>query len=461
MLKIINYILLIISIPIASGAQGHSPTSVIDDYVQTGINSNLQLLIDAYDGEARHSELRSARGRFLPDISFETSYSFSDGGRTVDIPIGDLFNPVHQTLNAVTGEQQFPGNLSNVSEQLQPNDYHDTRLRILQPIFNTDLYYSYRTQQHLISEQEARRQVLKDELTRKIKVSYLNYFKASDLLAIYESNRELFRELIRTTEAMVRNGTETPDALLTAQYELEEVEGRIAEARRQQSSAHAYFNFLLNRNLGEPIRKDTNYLNGETGIQDLPSLQHEALLSRPEFDQVSFGMKAAETQQSLHRAGALPDLFMIGDVGYQGEQYRFDSGQRYWFVQVGMRWNLFQGFQNRERIQRSQIELKRLNTQYTELEQQIRLKVMDAWHAHSAAQTKLIAAEAGLEAAEAGFDITRRKYEENQVLLVQYLRAQDNYTRARLQYAIARYELKSKEADLERESGRSFISKSN
>lgn len=458
--KFLTSILLLLWMPVTTlSAQNQDSPSTIHDYVQIGIENNLQLLNDAYSGEIRRSELKSARGRFLPEISFESSYSFSDGGRTVDIPIGNLFNPVHHTLNDLTGDQHFPANLPNVSEQFLPNDYHDTRLRITQPLFNTDLYYSFKARQNLVSEQDARRQVLIDELTREIKVSYLNYFKATDLLAIYKTNFELFTELIRTTESMVRNGLETPDAVLTAQYELADVEGRIAEARRQQHAARAYFNFLLNRDLDAPIKEDERYLEHNTDYLDTPDLQHEALLSRPEFDQISHGMRATENHLKLNRANALPDMFVIGDFGYQGTQYKFNSDQQYWFVQFGLRWTLFEGFQNRERIQRSHIELKKLDTKYSELEQQIQLRVIDAWHAWQAAWTKLEAAEAGLEAAKESFKITQRKYEENQVLLVQYLRAQDNYTRARLQFAIAGYDLKSKEADLERESGRSFTNK--
>jgi len=456
MVKFPVYFLLFLWLPLSESAQSQTSNSIIEDYVQTGIESNLQLLNDAFDGEIRRSELRLARGRFLPEISFESSYTFSDGGRTVDIPIGDFFNPVHHTLNDLTGEQRFPADLPNVSEQLLPNDFHDTRLRIIQPLFNTDLYYSYRAQQNLVSEQEARRQILIDELTREIKVSYLNYFKATDLLAIHETNRELFTELIRTTESMVRNGKETPDAVLTAEYELADVEGRIAEARRQQSAARGYFNFLLNRDLQTPIREDSSYLESAAGYEEIPALQEEALMSRSEFDRISHGIRATENHLKLNRANILPDLFVVGDYGYQGTQYKFNSDQQYWSVQFGLRWSLFEGFRNRERIKQSHIELRKLDNQYTELDQQIRLRVMDAWHAWSAAETKLEAAKSGLDAAEAGFEITRRKYEENRVILVQYLRAQDNYTRARLQVAIARYDLKSKEADLERESGRSF-----
>ncbi|CAN5373736.1 hypothetical protein BH23BAC3_BH23BAC3_23380 [soil metagenome] len=455
--KLPLHFLLLFWIPFTVNAQNQSTQStsfIIEDYVQIGIESNLQLLNESFDGDLRKSELRSARNSFLPDISFETSYSFSDGGRTVNIPIGDLFNPVHTTLNELTGEQRFTTNMPNVGENFLPDDYHDTRLRVVQPIFNTELYYSYKAQKNFVSMQEARHQVMIDELTREIKVSYLNYFKASDLLKIYETNRELFTELVRTTEVMVRNGKETPDAILSAQYELADVEGRIAEARKQQSAARSYFNFLLNRDLSEPIREDTTYIEGSSGYQDIATLQNEALLRRPEFDQISHGIGAVENHLKLNRANALPDLFVIGDLGYQGTQYRFNSDQQYWFVQIGLRWKLFEGFKNRERIQRSQIELKKFENQYTELEQQIRLRVIDAWHALRAAKTKSEAAQAGLDAAEAGFKITQRKYEENQALLVQYLRAHDNYTRARLQYAIARYEMKSKEADLERESGR-------
>ena len=70
--------------------------------------------------------LKEARAYFLPDISFGASYSKADGGRTIDLPIGDLFNPVYKSLNELTHSTAFP-NLQNQSILLNPDNYYDAQ----------------------------------------------------------------------------------------------------------------------------------------------------------------------------------------------------------------------------------------------------------------------------------------------------------------------------------------------
>ncbi|NJO25856.1 MAG: TolC family protein, partial [Bacteroidia bacterium] len=47
--------------------------------------------------------LKEARSLFLPTTWFETQYTLANGGRTIDIPVGNLMNPVYKTLNQLTG----------------------------------------------------------------------------------------------------------------------------------------------------------------------------------------------------------------------------------------------------------------------------------------------------------------------------------------------------------------------
>ena len=58
--------------------------------------------------------LKEAHALFLPNVSFGASYSKADGGRTIDLPLGDLLNPVYKSLNQLTGSTKFP-NLQNKS----------------------------------------------------------------------------------------------------------------------------------------------------------------------------------------------------------------------------------------------------------------------------------------------------------------------------------------------------------
>lgn len=442
-----------VAVSVPANAQLQGRKTPLEEYIRVGIENNFSLINEALELDKTRSELQEARGRFLPDLSFQSTYSLSDGGRTIGIPVGDLFNPVHDALNQLTGQQRFPTDLQNVSEQLLPNDYHETKLRLIQPLFNTDIYYSYRAQKHLVSQQEAHRQAVRDELVKEIKVGYYNYLKTEELLSIHESTQTLLTELVRVNRRLVENDKATKDVIYTAEYELRQVESELAEARKQQQTAKAYFNFLLNRNLDASIERDTTISLDQVQYRELTTLQEQALNLRPEFNQLRQGIKANQNILKLNQGSAIPDLFVVADAGYQGYEYKFNNQQDFWFVQFGLRWDLFQGFQNREHIQQSRIEIRKLENRWSELEQQIRLRVIDAWHTLEAARESLKAKKAGLKAAEASFRIVKRKYDETQVLLVEYIEAQNNFTNARLQHAIARYDLLARESELERAAG--------
>jgi len=434
-------------------AQQPQDSTALDRYIELGIQNNLNLVNEALEVDRSRSQLREARGQFMPDVSFESTYSFADGGRTIDIPVGDLFNPVHGALNQLTSQQQFPTGLQNMSEQLLPNNYHETKLRIIQPLFNTDIYYGYRAQQHMVSQQEARRRAVEDELVKEIKVGYFNYLKTARLLDIYQSTLELFREMVRVNQRLVENGKATKDAIYTAEFEFQQLKSDLSEARQKNATARAYFNFLLNRKLEAPILQDSIRVSDSRKLQELSMVQEQAMSLRPEFDQIDQGISANKELLKLSKGNALPEVFVVGDVGYQGFEYKFNNKQDFWFVQFGLRWKLFGGFQNRERIQQSRIDIKKLENRQSELKQQVRLRLIDTWHALEAARTTLQSKHAGLRAAESSFRIIKQKYHENTALLIEYIEAQNNLTTARLEYTIARYNLLARKAELERAAG--------
>lgn len=64
--------------------------------------------------------LKEAKSLFLPSVGFNGTYTLADGRRTVDMPVGDLLNPVYETLNQLTGSNNFP-QLQNQSILLNPD----------------------------------------------------------------------------------------------------------------------------------------------------------------------------------------------------------------------------------------------------------------------------------------------------------------------------------------------------
>ena len=91
---------------------GRPLAAVIEEYVREGLASNLSLRAQSLEVERAEAALDAARARYFPEASFDARYSRSEGGRTIELPLGAALNPVYQTLNdmlVAQGQQpRFP-----------------------------------------------------------------------------------------------------------------------------------------------------------------------------------------------------------------------------------------------------------------------------------------------------------------------------------------------------------------
>lgn len=253
-MKTKNYLPLSFFVLLCSIASAQSP--VLDNYIQQGLKSNLQLQQEQLNYERSVQNLELARALFFPQVSANASYSLAEGGRKITIPVGDLLNPVYSTLNSLTGTDNFP-QIQNVNTQFLPNNFHDTKLRLIQPLFNPEIYFNYKAQKELISVQEAQRRAYENELKFNIISAYYQYLQTEESIIIYEKTRELLTELLKLNQKLVANDKATRDVVLNAAYELDKVEFQSVQAKKNNQVARSYFNFLLNRDLSAEIERDS------------------------------------------------------------------------------------------------------------------------------------------------------------------------------------------------------------
>ncbi|MEM8907960.1 MAG: TolC family protein, partial [Bacteroidota bacterium] len=199
--------------------------SILDRYIQQGLDSNLALQQEEQLLASANQQLKLAKGLFHPNVSFNASYTLARGGRTIDVPVGDLLNPVYGSLNELAGANRFPTNLKNSQEPILPNNFHDTRLELRQALFNTDIYFNYKAKEWLISVQEAKKETYIQELKKEIKKGYYNYLQTVELLNIYDSTETVLKELVRVNQLLVDNHKATKDVVFRAQLELEALYG--------------------------------------------------------------------------------------------------------------------------------------------------------------------------------------------------------------------------------------------
>ena len=426
-------------------------SAILDGYIHEGLANSLSLRQESLDISRVTESINQARSLFYPRVAFNPTYSLAAGGRRLEFPVGDLLNPAYRTLNQLTGSDRFPTNIQNVNQQLTPNNFHDTKITVQYALFNTDIQYNYLIQKELLSAQEARKRVIENELRYSIATAYFQYLQSLDAVRIIENARLVLTELARLNEKLVSNNVATKEVVTSARYEISKVDQQLAAAGKNRETAHAYFNFLINRDLSAPVAVDSSLTKiMPEAPESLADLQQTALHGRQELAQLGGSLRAAQTAVRLNQANAtIPNVYVGGNTGFQGFGYTFRN-QAYAVAQVGMQWDLFRGYEKRSKIQQAKIQTDAIQTRLQDGQRQIQLQVLQAYYDLDAANESLAATQSGILNADATFRVIDSKYRNGQALLIEFLRYQNDRLTAQLQHSLARMDVLVKRAALDR-----------
>lgn len=427
---------------------------VLEQYIEEGIESNLALRQKTFELEQSIAALGEAKGLFLPSVSLNARYSRAGGGRMIEFPVGDLVNPMQQTLNdllALHGQTgQFPANIANVNIPFLRKQEQDTKIQVLQPVFQPAIYHNFKLKSSLSAIQKAEHAAFIRQLIADIKTAYFNYAVTENVFRLYTETRQLVQENLRVSRSLFENQKATEDIVFRAQAELSDIEQKITESEYNNSLAKNYFNFLLNRDLEQTIE-----VPNDIDRTDFPHITEEnalssALARREEIHQLNKAVEAASHSVGLAQSNYFPTVNLALDYGIQGEEYSFTKDDDYWMLSIVGQWNIFNGFQDKAKKQQAILEKKRREVQGKELENQIRLQVIRAFQSVESQRKTITASEDRVDSARQNFSIIEAKFREGMVSQVEYLDAQNTLTSAEINDIIVKFGYFIKIAELER-----------
>ncbi len=441
-----------LTVPIAFGiawalfAQPAAAQTTVEHYIKKGLEGNLALHQKSFDLQKAELDLKRAKTLFYPQASLNSQYTLASGGRTQDIPVGDMLNGVYSTLNQLTGQSKFP-QISNQTIAFLPNDFHDTRVEVSMPLVNTDIHYNKAIKKELINTQKADIDIYKRELVQHIKEAYYQYLQAGKALDIYKNALALASENLRVSEKLMQNSMATKETVLRAKAQVSQVKASLIAATNQQQNAAAYFNCLLNQSLDEPIVVDSTIFDrGNTTITtgvDLP-------VRREELAKLQSAQKVVGTSIRMNRSYIIPKLNAFYNIGYQGFGFHFNSDQFYQLGGLQLKWDLFKANDNKYKIRQSQLDLEALNTQYKDVEQQLTLQVRTSANNYRSAIETLQARTDEVQSTQETYRFAERRFREGQALQLELIDARTQLTNAQLNYSLAQLAVLTRAAELER-----------
>lgn len=429
---------------------------VLGDYIAQGLGSNLTLEQQDISYERSVQALAEARGAFLPALSLDARYTRADGGRSIDVPIGTLINPVYATLNQLTQSSAMPTTFSPVQDQqfsLQRSREQQTALRLTQPLYAPKILANVRAQRANANAAQFTREAYRATLLRDIGIAYLNWCKAEQTLVITDSNRETLSENLRVNGKLYEAGKITQDQVLRAQAELLYVEQQRVEARNAIARAQRYFNFLINRDHALPLEAADLPSVDTLAPVPLEALLSESLRRRAEIRQLDSLQQAATAGIEAARADYKPTVALALEGGTQGEDYRFGRDDRYASGSLVFSWSLFSGNQTRARVGQACLAAKASAVQLDQARQQISLEVEQAREDLLAALSSLRTATAREDVAQAGFKIASKKRDAGVISQVEFLDARSSLADAQSNQIRVRFDVFARAIELDYAAG--------
>jgi outer membrane protein TolC len=480
-------LLLLVPLPSAAqsaGADAETDTTVVAQLVEEALASNLGLKQEQIALEQARAALAQARGQYLPRLDVSARYSRAEGGRTIDFPVGDLLNPVYRTLNQQASGSPFP-EVDNQEIRFLREREQETSLQLRQPVFAPEIVYGTRARRHQRQARQAAVAAFRREVVRDVKVAYFRYRQAQSRVEVLEAARELARENRRTSARLVDAAKTTRDAVYRAEVDVLAVEQQLEGATAAVAQARRYLNVLRNRPPRTPVpapqqRADAlidrhvrsaraslpRALSLQTSLEagslstasdeSAPTASDESAAWTPrraELDRLDAAVHAAEAQRRGAQTAYLPSVSLAVDAGIQGERYGFDGEKPFVMGSVVLRWNLFDGFQDRREVQRRRLEAQKLRTRRADVAQQITLELQSALDEVRVAARSLQTAEARVTAAQESFRLTSRRHDAGRANQVELTDARTALTEAKLNLTRTRYDLLIRLAELEYAAG--------
>lgn len=440
------FFMLLIASP---GVSGQS--DILNGYVQQGIANNESIHQQNFQLQKSMYALKEATGMFFPNVSFEANYIDDKGGRSIDVPIGDIVNPVYQNLNQINsvlspGSPKYPS-LSNVSEQLNPSNFYDTYFQVAMPVVNAELWYNHSIKKDQIKMQQNEVDIYKRELVKDIKVAYFNYLKAVQAISIYENALRMVKENERVNQKLVDNGKEVVYVLSRSKSEVSKIEAQLNEAQNTKKNAAAYFNFLINKQQDTEITVDEALLSNAL---PLPNDLSQTSDKREELAKLMLASKIDQSVLDMRKTQWVPKIGASIDLGSQASNFEFNSGSRYYLIGVSCDWSLFKGLSDVNRVKQAKLDIDALSAQTKYAKSQLELAASTAANSYVSAKQNFSSAIDRESSATQYYGLMDKKYREGEALYIEYLDARNESTLASLQKSITYFDAWIKFTELER-----------
>ena len=196
---------------------------------------------------------------------------------------------------------------------------------------------------------------------------------------------------------------------------------------------------------GTEIVPDSTLLNEEVTALAENDWQMMASQSNVGLQQAQLAMKMNEQKVKLERSELLPKIALVAGEHLDGpitiEVPVLDNNFNYWYVGVGIKYNLSSLFKNNKKVRQAKLNVRRAQEEYSLAQEQIENGVQANYVNFLTSFTDLRTQEKSVELADQNYNVTSNRYKNDLALLTDMLDASNMKLSADLGLVNARINL--------------------
>lgn len=295
-----------------------------------------------------------------------------------------------------------------------------------------------------IAEKIAVKEKLLDKSNLRFLISgyYLELYKLDNQQKVYDKNIALTEELLTSVRTKYSQGTVLENDI--TRYELQKANYKLAK-EKIENNRHV-INYRLNMLVGidntTVVQPDTTFLHELPTAEQSTEWQKTAATSAHSIALSELGIQQSKQKERLVRSESLPKISIVAEEHLDGpvtiEVPALNKNFNYWFVGIGLNFNISSIYRNRDRINKARIETMRQKEAHALLLDELACNIENDYTHYREAVNEMSTLLTSVKLAQQNYTTVQTRYKNGLALATDMLEVSNSLLNAELSLANAR-----------------------
>lgn len=412
-MKTRHYIVMFLSFAVCLSAQAQKRQMTLEEVFRLADENNKSLNASTIGVKATEEGLLSARSSRLPDINTSLSASYIGNGYLWD------------------------RNFSNGMPIDMPHFGNNFSLQVAQVIYaggaiNSGIALADLGMQMAQLQHDQKRQ----ELRFLLAGHYLDLFKLNNQIRVFDQNIALTEKVIDDIRNREKQGLALKNDITRYELQLENLKLQRTRLLNGKNIINYQLTHAIGLDTSIEIEPDSTLTTKELASLPENDWQQAGNLSSPALRQLDLVVKMNEQKEQLARSARRPKIALVGEEHLDGpiliEVPVIDKNFNYWFVGLGLQYDLSSLYKSTHDIRKSRLETQRSLEEKEAVAEDIDNAIHAVFVQYWEAVKSLEISENALNLANENYRMTRNSYDNEMALLTELIDASNSKLTAEL-----------------------------